>query len=146
MNFDPIIKTARAFFDQAEWIAHIHNQQEYEMALSLMDELIEDYDENIHLIELLSLSIERWEDQDKSFRKFNKAVQKIDTPVAVLRVLMDQYHLGVSDFPEIGSKSLVSKILNHQRRLTADHIHALCERFKISPVHFFDIWNSNRHA
>jgi len=49
---------------------------------------------------------------------------------------MEQYGLGVADFPEIGSKSLVSKILNKKRRLTLDHIHAISKRFKIDPALF----------
>ena len=45
--------------------------------------------------------------------------------------------LVTSDLPEIGSKSLVSKILNGHRRLTIDHIKALSNRFGIDPVLFF---------
>lgn len=52
---------------------------------------------------------------------------------------MDQNDLGVADLPEIGSKSLVSKILNaRDRRLTRQHIDALSKRFNISPALFFD--------
>jgi len=52
-------------------------------------------------------------------------------------VLMDQNNLGTADLPEIGSKSLVSKILNGHRRLTIDHINSLSKRFGISPALFF---------
>ena len=137
MGFALIRKKAHALFDQASWLVHIKNNHDYETALTLMDELIENYDENKPLIVILSISIERWEDQDKSFRRFNQRFRKMNSALSVLNVLMDQYKLGVSDFPEIGSKSLVSKILNHQRRLTVDHIGALCKRFGISPTLFF---------
>ena len=50
---------------------------------------------------------------------------------------MDQHNLGTADLPEIGSKSLVSKILHGHRRLTIDHINALSKKFGISPVLFF---------
>lgn len=137
MGFALLKKKAHALLDHAGWIAHIKNNDQYETALSLMEELIENYDENLPLIEILSVSIARFEDEDKSFQKFNRSIQKMNSDVSVLKVLMDQYQLGVDDFPDIGSKSLVSKIINHQRRLTVDHISALCKRFKISPSLFF---------
>jgi HTH-type transcriptional regulator/antitoxin HigA len=58
--------------------------------------------------------------------------------LAVLGVLMDQYGLGVNDLPEIGSKSLVSRILSGERNLTKKHIQALSKRFGINPANFFD--------
>lgn len=137
MGFAMIKEKARSLFEEASWIVRIENNSDYKNALALMDELIEDYDNNRSLIEMLSASIEHWENEDVAFKEFNKTIQNIDSGVGVLRVLMDQHHLGVSDFPEIGSKSLVSKILNHERRLTVDHIDALCKRFGISPKLFF---------
>jgi HTH-type transcriptional regulator/antitoxin HigA len=50
---------------------------------------------------------------------------------------MEQHKLGVADLPEIGSKSLVSRILNGERRLTRNHIEALSKRFNINPALFF---------
>ncbi len=51
---------------------------------------------------------------------------------------MEQHGLGVADLPEIGSKSLVSKILNGRgRNLTRDRIAALSKRFSVSPALFF---------
>ncbi len=53
-------------------------------------------------------------------------------------MVMEQHGLGAADLPEIGSKSLVSKILNKQRRLTLDHIQVLSKRFGIDPALFLD--------
>lgn len=39
-----------------------------------MDELVDDYDTNKQLIELLATSIERWEDGADEFADFNKAL------------------------------------------------------------------------
>ena len=51
---------------------------------------------------------------------------------------MSQYHLKGEDLKnEIGSKSLVSMILNGKRKLTTEHIQALSNRFNISPSLFF---------
>jgi len=133
MGFAAIKKRAHVLFDQAHFIGHIHNQSDYEKALTLMEELIEDYDYNKLLIEVLSVSIDRWENESAKFNEFNKRIRRLNSAQAILKILMDQYNLGVSDFPEIGSKSLVSKILNDERRLTIDHIKALSKRFKIDP-------------
>ena len=136
MSYAMIKKQAHALFEKAGFICRITNDLEYESAIALMEELIEDYDYNLPLIEILSNSIERWEDQAKSFSAFNKRIQKMDSGVSVLKLLMQQHNLGVADLPEIGSKSLVSKILNHQRQLTLNHIRALSLRFGVSPELF----------
>ena len=72
------------------------------------------------------------------FSEFNKRISELDSGAAVLRTLMDQYQLKAEDLrEEIGSKSLVSMILNGSRKLTLEHIQALSKRFKISPEVFF---------
>jgi len=106
----------------------------YDEALAFMNELIEDYDNQLVLIELLSKSINRWENSNAEFDEFNQAVDSVDPAVSVLRVLMYQHNLGVADFPEVGSKSLVSKIVNQLDRQLID---ALSRRFNISPALFF---------
>lgn len=137
MLLKAIKKKAHALFDNASFLAHINNQDEYEEALKTMDSLINDYDENRALIDVLSISIERWENSADEFTDFNSRIDQLETGEAVLKVLMQQYNLGVSDFPEIGSKSLVSKIINNKRKLTRDHIAILSERFGINPSLFF---------
>ena len=63
----------------------------------------------------------------------------MDSGVAVLRTLMEQYELRTNDFKdEIGGKSMVSMILNGSRKLSRDHIQALSNRFHVSPAVFFD--------
>ena len=138
MAYSALKKTAQHLSDQASFLTHITTEKEYDEALALMDELIDDHDNQVLLIELLSKSIERWETSNPEFDEFNKAIDSVDPALSVLRILMDQHNLGVADFPEIGSKSLVSKILNQRdRQLTRQHIDALCKRFNISPALFF---------
>lgn len=136
MGFAALKKKAHTLLDQASFIAHINSDEEHQLALALMEELIEDYDYHRLLIEILSVSIERWEDESTSFRQFNKVIRALKPDTTMLKVLMDHHNLGVADFPEIGSKSLVSKIMNNKRRLTLDHIQALSKRFGIDPVLF----------
>ena len=50
---------------------------------------------------------------------------------------MEQHGLGIANVPEIGSNTLVSKVLNGKRNLTRNHIEALSERFGVSPALFF---------
>ena len=138
MSYAALKKTAQRLNEQASFVVRITTEDEYEQALALMDEAIEDYDSNPVLIELLSSSISRWESSSPEFAEFNNRINAGDPAVSVLRVLMDQHQLGVADLPEIGSKSLVSKILNERdRQLTRRHIDALSQRFKISPALFF---------
>ncbi len=40
----------------------------------------------------------------------------------MLAFLMEERGLGQTDFPEIGSQSLISKILSGERKLTVEHI------------------------
>lgn len=134
-----LIHQLLAALGELPFLAHIETQDDYENALAMMDALIEDYDANKPLIEILASSIERWEDQAVEFKDFNAAVAGTGNGIAVLKTLMNQHNLGVADLPELGSKGNVSKILNNAegKRLTRKHMEALGERFKVSPALFF---------
>lgn len=138
MKYTNLKQKAVDFFSEAGFVSRIHSEEEYEQALELMEELIEDYDQYVPLIKVLSVSIEKWEDESESFSDFNTKIEALDDGVAVLKTLMDQYQLKADDLKsELGSKSLVSMILNGSRNLTREHIQALSRRFKISPSVFF---------
>jgi HTH-type transcriptional regulator/antitoxin HigA len=142
-NFSQVKNTALELFSLAGFISHIKNDGEYQQALVLMDELIEEYDQYKPLIDILSVSIERWEDEADEFVDFNERLSGLDSGVATLRTLMDQYQIKADDLKDIiGSKSLVSMILNGSRKLTKEHIQALSSRFNISPALFFTQPNS----
>jgi HTH-type transcriptional regulator/antitoxin HigA len=123
---------------QVPYLTEIDTQDDYEQALALMDELMDDYDANRRLIEILSHSIERWEDKADEFAQFNAALAEMDDGIAVLKTLMAQHNLGVADMPELGSKSNVSKLLNgaQGKKLNRNHIEALSKRFGVSPALF----------
>ena len=137
MGFAAIKEQACELFNQAPFVSHIGNKNDYAQALALMDELIEDYENQKLLIDVLSVSIARWEDTSPEFKLFNDRVEKLNSGVATLKVIMEQQGLGVADLPEIDSKSLVSRILSGDRYLTRNHIEALSKRFNISPALFF---------
>ncbi len=139
MNFLEVKKQANALFSNASFLVHIRNEEEYELSLSLMDELIEEYTAYKELIEILSSSIEEWENLSTEFTEFNSRIKQVDSGVAVLRTLMEQYKLKTNDFnDEIGGKSMVSMILSGSRKLSRGHIQALSNRFHISPSLFFE--------
>jgi HTH-type transcriptional regulator/antitoxin HigA len=136
MEFAVIKDKARDLFLEAGFISHINSEKEYGQALALMDELIKDYDNHHLLIEVLSVAIERWENTSPEFTEFNKHISEFDGGIEDIDGAI-QYGLGVSDLSEIGSKSLVSKIMNNERSLTRNHIEALSQRFGVSPALFF---------
>ena len=139
MHFAMVTESAKSLFAEASFIGHIRSEADYQQALALMDELIENYDEFRPLIEVLAVSIERWEDQADEFAEFNRRLAELDGGVAVLRTLMDQHGLKTHDFQdEIGGKSMVSMILSGSRQLSREHIQALSKRFNLSPALFFE--------
>jgi HTH-type transcriptional regulator/antitoxin HigA len=77
MGFAAIKENARALFDEAGFISHIANEDDYAQALALMDELVEDYEVNRQLIEILARSIERWENESDEFAAFNARVANL---------------------------------------------------------------------
>ncbi|MCZ4337887.1 helix-turn-helix domain-containing protein [Shewanella colwelliana] len=97
-----------------------------------MEVLIEDYDTHQLVIDLMFPVIERYEEEAKQFSEFNQAIDQLEPGIAMLRVIIDQHQLTLSDFKEeIGAKSTVSMILNGKRALTLNHIKALSARFGV---------------
>jgi len=139
MNLQAVIQQADALLHEARFLSHIENAQDYQNALDMMDMLVDDYDNQKLLIDILANSIAEWEDHAEEFTAFNEKVKALDSDVAVLRVLIDQYNLKAADLEEeIGSKSLVSMILNGTRNLTTKHIRALSKRFHLDPAIFIN--------
>ena len=137
MSIISLKKISNEINETMPWLYGIIDDKQYQELLALMDELVEDYDENKLLIDLIFPVLERYEEQSEQFKVFNKHIQNIDQGIAMLRVIIDQYSLTLSDFEnEIGKKSLVSMILSGKRSLTLNHIRKLAARFDI-PVAMF---------
>ena len=138
-----------ACYDFAQTAApylHIKDKHHYAEALKLVENLLEEADDSPEdpinaVIEMLSRAIERYEDQDKELVAFESHAMGLPADLAMLRVLMDQYNLGTADIPEIGTKSMVSRVLSGERALSKSHIQALSQRFSINPGLFFDSAN-----
>jgi HTH-type transcriptional regulator/antitoxin HigA len=117
---------------------HITDDKHYKEALELVENLLEEAEDSPDdplnaIIEMLSQAIKAYENKDEEL------VRAMDQPadLAMLRLLMNQHGLGAADLPEIGSKSMVSRILSGKRSLNKKHIQALAERFGIDPGLFF---------
>jgi len=84
----------------------------------------------VEAIELLTLLIERYEEEHYSVPKAS--------PADVLRFLLDQHSLKQRDLAaELGGESVVSEVLSGKRKLNAAHIEQLSKRFHVSPAVFF---------
>lgn len=132
----------RHFAEVAAPFCHITSPGRYEQALELIESLLEEAKDSKEdplnvLISMLSDAIEEYESRDRGLLVFEHQVKKSPAGLALLRVLMDQHGLGMAGLPEIGSKSMVSRVLSSERSLSTKHIQALSKRFGIDPGMFF---------
>ena len=124
-------------------LRHIQTEEDYHNALETVEHLLISLDETGQdplndLIDIISKAIEAYETRQPVIQDFVAKYNDYPKGISILRVLMDQYGLGVNDFQkEIGSKSYVSMIMNEERQLSKKHIEKLCKRFNISPELFF---------
>ena len=143
MSQATVLKSLNYFAQEAEAFTHIENDEAYQGALAvvsnLMEEAVDDPNSPLNwAIEGFAKAIASYENQLPEVQEFEAAAANIPADIAMLRLLMEQHKLKGTDFPEIGDKTLISKILNGTRSLTKDHIKKLAERFDISPAMFFD--------
>lgn len=138
-----VLKNAcHSFAQAAAPYVHITDRRRYEEALQLIEELLDETqdtpDDPLNaIIGMLSQAIEAYENEDEELAAFDRRVMDQPADLAVLRTLMDQHDLGTADLPEIGSKSMVSRVLSGKRSLSKKHIEALSKRFGINPGLFF---------
>src|SRR5665213_2219094 len=81
-------------------------------------------------IDLLTLLIEKWDEQHRNFNKLN--------PVELLHSLMDDHKMQSKDLAEIlgVNKSFVSEILHYKKGLSKESIRKLADKFKLSQEAF----------
>jgi HTH-type transcriptional regulator/antitoxin HigA len=132
-------KAASQVNEAMPWITGITSESQYHELLATMEVLIEDYDAHKPVIDLMFPVIERYEEQTEQFSEFNQVIEQLEPGIAMLRVIIDQHKLTLSDFKdEIGTKSMVSMILSGKRSLTLKHIKALSARFGVPVSMFID--------
>jgi len=124
---------ALASFHHTVGFATISTEEEYERALSLMQDILDatretpQREDTTHplfsLLEWLTPLIQAYETEHFPMPDAE--------PREVLRFLMAQHDLTQSDLPEVGNQSVISQILAGHRALNARQIAALVERFGV---------------
>lgn len=110
------------------------NKAEYRRQRALLDKLMEQTLQKndkhmVNLLELIARNLQAYEEKHFPLEH--------STPIDILKFLMQEHGITQSNFPEIGSQSLVSKILTGKRKLTAEQIANLAKRFHLSPAVFY---------
>ena len=142
MNAIALKNACHDFAQTAAPYLHIKDENHYEETLALIENLLEEAEDSLDdpinaIIDLLSQSIETYENSDEELAELETRAMQQPADLAMLRLLMDQHKLGTADLPEIGSKSMVSRVLSGERSLNKNHIKALSERFGIDAGVFF---------
>ncbi|WP_349970657.1 transcriptional regulator [Pseudomonas caspiana] len=122
----------------AHFLHHIDSPEDYQQALTVIDELTDGQEltsVESNLLEILCDTVERYESNAPQFSAFNARIAGL-TEVDLLKALMLQNQLTGADLPEIGDKSVVSRILSGQRRLTIEMVARLAARFHVDPGAF----------
>lgn len=106
----------------------IKTEEQYEKALERLNEVFEandDTDEGQEA-ELLALLIENYEEENYSIHK--------PDPIVAIKIRMEEMKLKQKDLIGVlGSKGIVSEVLNKRRKLTVKMIRNVSERLKITP-------------
>lgn len=124
---------------QAPILAHIQGESEYKAALEFIEMLMEvigDHpdDPRWGLLEIASKAVDAYE--AAHYPELDELFEQHHGPAAVLRVLIDQYHLETSAFPEIGGRDAVEDVLEGKYDLTLGQVRVLSTRFNIDPALF----------
>lgn len=137
-----VLSTYRPFIQTVWPYVHISDEKDYQEALELVEYLLESSTDTLDdplnpLIEMLSGALERYELLHTEIKIFVEQAEDLPKDRALLQHLMNQYQLTGNDFPEIGSRSMVSKVISGKRALSRSAIEKLSVRFNLSPALFF---------
>lgn len=138
MAVEEALKAAEALKRAIPLLVGSTRCEDYDDALRLIEYWLL-HDPGNPLLELVAAKIAAYEATLPEVAAFRKASAETPSALATLRILIDQHNLTLSDFKdEIGSKSMVSRVLNGERQLTLVHIKKLAARFGVSPALFLD--------
>lgn len=107
----------------------IKDKKQYDKYCDILEDLISN-DKNQEEIDLLTLLIEKWDNEHDIF--------KDSDPVELLKALMGDNNLKAKDLVDVLdlSKGTISKILNYRKGLSKDTIRKLSDFFKVSQEAF----------
>ncbi len=126
-------RLSEAWTQISEILSVPHTEAEYLRISALLDVVVDEVGEHdshplAAMMETLGTLVDAYE------REHVKELPS--SPVAVLRLLMDEHGLNQSDLPEVGSQGVVSEILRGRRQINVRQVRALSERFGVSPAVF----------
>ena len=104
----------------------IKTDEQYFEYCNIHEELVfSDYEANQDEIELLTLLIEKWDEEHSTFEDLD--------PVELLKYLMEEHRLKAVDLARLLglTKGSVSKILNYQKGFSKETIRKLSRHFKL---------------
>lgn len=128
-----LTKTVRVWPQISAVLLVPHTEAEYERAVTLLDELIDEVGEDeahplASLMETLGTLIETYEN--------SHLPEPVGDPVSSLQEFMTEHNLSAGDLPELGDAAAVLEILQGRQELTLPQIRALAQRFGVSPTVF----------
>ncbi|AHJ75402.1 helix-turn-helix domain-containing protein [Kosakonia sacchari] len=130
------LKATHALIAAVPLLGEHPTEKDYQDALELVEQLLIDNPDS-PLVDIVCAKISAYENNQPEIIALREEMAAMPTGLAVLRTLMDQHQLTTSDFQEeIGSKSMVSRVLNGERQLNLNHIKKLAKRFDVSPLMF----------
>ncbi len=137
-----LVDAYQTFLDTAKPYVSIVDEQAYREAVQMLERVLESAadtpDDPLNpLIDMLSHAIEVYESKDTEVAEFLAQAEGIPADIALLRTLMSQHKLTGNDLPEIGDKTMVSKVLNGKRVLSRQAIEKLSVRFGVRASQFF---------
>ena len=111
----------------------IRNEREYDRAIKRLNELLDEIGTNERhplygLLDTLGTLLHAYEEKHDTLPE--------SSGVDMLRYFMEEHGLAQADLPEIGSRGVVSEVLNGRRDLNVRQIRALAKRFRVSPAVF----------
>ena len=111
----------------------IRDESDYDEAIEHLNQLVDEVgvDEQhplYDLLDTLGTIIHAYEEG-------HHAISECDA-VEMLQYFMEEHELGIADLPEIGNPEFVSNILERKQELTVRDVHALADRFQVSPAVF----------
>ena len=119
-------------------VNHIDSPEDYQSKLDVIEKLTDGQaltPVESNLLDILCDTVELYESRAPQLSAFNARVEGL-SEVDLIKALMLQNKLTGADLPEIGDKSVVSRILNGERKLTVEMVARLAARFHIDPGAF----------
>jgi HTH-type transcriptional regulator/antitoxin HigA len=103
-------------------------EEEYERLVKLLDEVTDIVRDNeahplARIMDVLGVLIADYENEH--------IAEPEGDPITVLQYLMDEHGVAQNDLPELGSRRVVTDILNRKRALNLNQVKALSERFRV---------------